>query len=39
MFATEVNEKTTIELDDVLEENYVTVYVKTMETESSYFFG
>ena len=30
VFATEVNEKTTIELDDVLEENYMTVYVKTI---------
>ena len=30
MFATEVNEETTIELDDVLEENYMTVYVKTI---------
>ena len=30
VFATEVIEKTTIELDDVLEENYMTVYVKTI---------
>ena len=30
VFATEVNEKTTIELDDVPEENYMTVYVKTI---------
>ena len=30
VFATEVNEKTTIELDDVLEENFITVYVKTI---------
>ena len=30
MFATEVNEKTTIELDDALEENCMTVYVKTI---------
>ena len=30
VFATEVNEKTTIELDDALEENYMTVYVKTI---------
>ena len=30
VFANEVNEKTTIELDDVLEENYMTVYVKTI---------
>ena len=27
-FATEVNEKTTNEIDDVLEENYMTIYVK-----------
>ena len=30
VFATAVNEKTTIELDDVLEENYMTAYVKTI---------
>ena len=30
VFSTEVNEKTTIELDDVLEGNYMTVYVKTI---------
>ena len=29
MFASEVREKTTIELDDALEENCMTVYVKT----------
>ena len=30
MFATGVSEKTTIELDDALEENYMTVYMKTI---------
>ena len=30
VFANEVSEKTTIELDNVLEENYMTVYVKKM---------
>ena len=30
VFATEVNEETTMELDDVLEENFMTVYVKTI---------
>ena len=30
MFAREVNVKATVELDDVLEENYMTVYVKTI---------
>ena len=30
VFANEVNVKTTIELDEVLEENYMTVYVKTI---------
>ena len=30
VFANEVSEKTTIELDNALEENYMTVYVKTI---------
>ena len=30
VFAIEVNEKTTTELDNALEENYMTVYVKTI---------
>ena len=30
VFANEVSEKTTIELDNALEENYITVYVKTI---------
>ena len=30
VFADEVSEKTTIELDNALEENYMTVYVKTI---------
>ena len=36
VFATEVNEKTTIELDDVPEENYVTVYVKTTQWKDNH---
>ena len=30
VFANEVSEKTTIELENALEENYMTVYVKTI---------
>ena len=37
VFATEVNGKTTIELDDALEENFMTVYVKTINGKTTSF--